>query len=258
MTTWTEAGGVMLHAVARGEGAPQTVLIHELGGAHLSWRALQPHLPGQSWALDLRGAGLSEKPTGATAIETYADNVAAFAAARGLRSVRLVGVAMGAIVAALVAARHPDLVARLVICNGTDTITPEAARYIRERAARVRAAGMAVAVEASLENSFPAGHEAARAAYRPIFLANDPVAYAVASEALAAMTIGPEVLGRIRTPTLAVTGADDFIWPVPHGERLAGRISGARFVALAGAGHFPHLQRPEALAALVAPFIAGA
>lgn len=257
MTTWTEAGGVTLHAVARGEGAPETVLIHELGGAHLSWRALQPRLPGRSWALDLRGAGLSEKPTGATAIETYADDVAAFAAARGLRSVRLVGVAMGAIVAALVAARHTDLVARLVICNGTDTITPEAARYIRERAAHVRAAGMTVAVETSLQNSFPAGHEAARAAYRPIFLANDPAAYAAASEALAAMAVGLDVLDRIRAPALAVTGVDDFIWPVPHGERLAGRIAGARFVALAGAGHFPHLQQPAALADLIAPFLAG-
>jgi pimeloyl-ACP methyl ester carboxylesterase len=258
MTTWVVAGGVTLHAVSWGAGVPETVLIHELGGTHLSWRGLQPHIPGRSWALDLRGAGLSEKPLGATTIETYADDVAAFTVAMGLRSIRLVGVAMGAIVAALAAARHPDLVARLVICNGTDTITTDAGRYIRERAMRVRSAGMAAVADASLKNSFPTGHDAARAAYRPIFLGNDPVAYAAASEALAALVIGPNVLGRIRAPTLVVTGVEDFIWPTAHGERLASRIPGARFVALAGAGHFPHLQRPEMLAALLSPFIAAA
>ncbi len=258
MRTWTDAGGIALHAVRHGEGDPQTILIHELGGAHPSWCRLQPLLPGCSWALDLRGSGLSEKPPGATVIETYADDVAAFAAVRGFRSVQLVGVAMGALVAALVAARHPGLVARLVICNGTDTITPDAARYIGERAAQVRTAGMAVAVDASLKNSFPASHEAARAAYRPVFLANDPAAYAAASESLAAMDVGSDVLGLIRAPTLAVTGVEDFIWPVAHGERLASRISGARFVALQGAGHFPHLQAPEALAALIVSFIAEA
>ncbi len=256
MSVWTDAGGVSLHAVARGQGGVPTVLVHELGGSHLSWALFQPLLAGETWALDLRGSGLSEKPPGATALETYADDLAAFAAARGLARINLLGVAMGAVVAAVAAARHPRLVARLVVCNGTDTVTPDAARYIKDRAARVRVAGMAEAVDASLANSFPAGHDGARAAYRPVFLANDPCAYAAASVALAAMAVGPDLLARIRAPALVATGVDDFIWPVEHGGRMAALIPGARFKALPGAGHFPHLQAPEALAALAVPFLA--
>ena len=42
---------------------------------------------------------------------------------------------------------------------------------------------------------------------------------------------------RITAPTLVLHGTDDPLFPLPHGEALAGAIPGATFLALPGAGH---------------------
>jgi 3-oxoadipate enol-lactonase len=111
--------------------------------------------------------------------------------------------------------------------------------------------------DASLANSFPESHVAARTAYRGIYLANDPNAYAELSLALARLDIGPADWGRIAAPTLVAPGAHDFLWPPAIGKQVADLIRGAHYEVLADAGHFPHLQAPEALARMASGFFSG-
>lgn len=129
--------------------------------------------------------------------------------------------------------------------------------YLVERAGKVRLAGMRAVAEASLANSFPASHPAERAAYRGIYLGNDPTAYAELSLALARLEMSPADWGAIRAPTLVASGAHDFLWPPPVGQQVAALVRGARFVAMDDAGHFPHLQAPATLARLAQKFLAG-
>ena len=255
--TWLDTGKVTLHYQQSGSGDPAVLLIHELGGNCRSWRALQPILAQtrRTYALDLRGYGLSEKPTGPGEIDVYADDFAAFVRTAKIGAADVIGVAMGAVIGASLAIRHPDLVRRLVLCDGTDGMSAEAKRYCHERAVKVRAAGMRPVMTASLANSFPQQHAALREDYRAIYLANDPIAYAEASDALARMNITAEDFARVKAPTLAVTGAHDFIWPPETGKRLARLIPGAKFAVIADAGHFPHIQTPEEFARLVLEFL---
>jgi 3-oxoadipate enol-lactonase len=254
---WLDTGNVALHYEQSGSGDPAVLLIHELGGNWQSWRQLQPVLAEsrRTYALDLRGYGLSEKPTGPCEIDIYAYDLAAFVRMAKIGVVDVIGVAMGAVIGASLAIRHPDLVRRLVLCDGTDSMTAEAKRYAHERAVKVRAAGMRPVVTASLANSFPQQHAALREDYRAIYLANDPIAYAEASDALARMNITAEDFARVKAPTLAVTGAHDFIWPPETGKRLASLIPGAQFAVIANAGHFPHIQTPKEFASLVIAFL---
>jgi 3-oxoadipate enol-lactonase len=254
---WLDTGNVTLHYEQLGVGDPPVLLIHELGGNWQSWRQLQPVLAEsrRTYAVDLRGYGLSEKPIGPYEIEVYADDLAAFVRAAKISVIDVIGTAMGAVIGVSLAIRHPDLVRRLVLCDGTDGMTTEAKRYTHERAVKVRAAGMRPVVTSSLANSFPQHHAALREDYRAIYLANDPMAYAEASEALARMNIAAEDFGRVKAPTLAVTGAHDFIWPPETGKRLARLIPGARFAVIANAGHFPHIQTPNEFARLVVEFL---
>ena len=64
-------------------------------------------------------------------------------------------------------------------------------------------------------------------------------------------------LHRIDVPTLLLWGADDrFVTPGSYGAAYQSLISGARLDTITGAGHFPHLERPDAFAERVAGWLA--
>jgi pimeloyl-ACP methyl ester carboxylesterase len=56
-------------------------------------------------------------------------------------------------------------------------------------------------------------------------------------------------------PTLVVWGARDHTIPVQHGREAAAEMPEGRFAVIDGAAHFPHLDDPAALAALIAAFV---
>lgn len=88
---------------------------------------------------------------------------------------------------------------------------------------------------------------APRSGYRPLYLANDPLAYAELSKALARMSATRDLWRHIPCPTLVMSGRQDFIWPPDPGRRVADLLRHAAFLELADAGHFPHLQTPQVL-----------
>ena len=65
----------------------------------------------------------------------------------------------------------------------------------------------------------------------------------------------PHLLGGVATPALVVWGRDDRIVPLECGERFAKALPRARLEIVEGAGHFVDLERPDALAKLVADFV---
>lgn len=62
-------------------------------------------------------------------------------------------------------------------------------------------------------------------------------------------------LHRIDVPTLVVWGAKDGIVTTDYGRAFAREIPGAKFVTVANAGHFPHIEQPDAFLKAVGPFI---
>jgi 3-oxoadipate enol-lactonase len=170
--------------------------------------------------------------------------------------VDVIGAALGSLVGALLAIRHPSRVRRLMMCAVAPDMAGPICDYVTERAAKVRVVGMRGVAEASLANSFPATHPAQRAAYQAIYLGNDPVAYAELSLALARLAITPADWGAIRAPVLVASGAHDFLWPPDIGRQVAALIPGARLEVMADAGHFPHVQAPQSLLQLARGFLA--
>lgn len=62
-------------------------------------------------------------------------------------------------------------------------------------------------------------------------------------------------LGAIRVPTLVVCGREDRATPPVHSERLAAAIPGARLAWIEDAGHLTALEQPEAVNAVLVPFV---
>jgi 3-oxoadipate enol-lactonase len=256
---FVDTGAVSLFYREQGSGEPPLLLIHELGGSGESWSGVLPRLAAarRTIAPDLRNAGRSEKPPGVVQLDDLADDLSAMLDALRLDTVDVVGSALGSLVAVAMALRHPARVRRLVLCACAPEISDTTREYLATRAERVRRDGMRPVADASLANAFPAPHEAARRAYRPHFLANDPAGCAELSLALTRMQIVKD-FARIAAPTLVIQGAHDFIWPPEIGQRVAALIPGARFHLLPDGAHFPHLQVPDELAAVALDFLAEA
>jgi pimeloyl-ACP methyl ester carboxylesterase len=62
-------------------------------------------------------------------------------------------------------------------------------------------------------------------------------------------------LSTLHIPTLVIRGENDFI-PADGVRRIADAIPGARFVEIAGLGHFTFIEQPERVRSLIAEFLA--
>jgi pimeloyl-ACP methyl ester carboxylesterase len=57
-------------------------------------------------------------------------------------------------------------------------------------------------------------------------------------------------------PILVVWGTNDMVIPARHSERAAELVPGCRIELFQGAGHFPHLERPDEFADVLRDFMA--
>jgi 3-oxoadipate enol-lactonase len=246
---YIELRNISLYYEDGGVGDPPILLLHELGGSSESWRRVIPLITPHRRVIapDMRCAGRSEKPPAAFEITDVASDIEALLDTLHIARVDVIGAALGAMVAALMASRSPQRVRRMVLCAITDAIDQRTREYLNQRAERLRQVGMRGVMEASLVNAFPEPHAAVRAGYRPIYLANDPAGYAELSKALARMSVTPDLWRHMPCPALIMSGRHDFIWPPELGRRVANLLPRATFLELADAGHFPHLHTPEVL-----------
>ena len=53
-------------------------------------------------------------------------------------------------------------------------------------------------------------------------------------------------LHRVKAPTLFVWGEKDGVVTTAYGKAYSQLVPGAKFVAIANAGHYPHLEQPAA------------
>ena len=61
--------------------------------------------------------------------------------------------------------------------------------------------------------------------------------------------------GLIEAPTLCLVGDQDGSTPVPLVRQTAALIKGSRFEIITGAGHLPNVEKPTAVARLIAEHV---
>lgn len=72
-----------------------------------------------------------------------------------------------------------------------------------------------------------------------------PEDYARESRSLLKRVDQESILATISCPSLILTGAEDSLSPVERAHEIAAQIPRAEVVVIAGAGHFPMLEKPE-------------
>jgi 3-oxoadipate enol-lactonase len=162
-----------------------------------------------------------------------------------------VGLSLGGAVGIQLALDAPERLEQLVLCCTSARFGSR--EMWEERAAVVRAEGVAAIVEAALARWFsPAFADVQR--FRQMFLSIDAEGYARCCDALARWDARAE-LTRIAAPTLCIAGADDPTSPPEHLAQIAAAIAGARCAVIDNARHLANVERPDQLNLLLREFL---
>jgi 3-oxoadipate enol-lactonase/4-carboxymuconolactone decarboxylase len=252
------SGDLTTHVQIEGPpGAPALVLLHSLGTSLHVWDAQAASLSASFRVIrtDLRGHGLTSVTPGPYSIPGLARDVLDVLDALGVDRFLLGGLSIGGMIAQSIAAQAPQRVRALVLCDTAMAIPP--AELWRQRAATVRAEGMASIAEAVLARWVTPGFRDAPAAHglRAMLLRTDPQGYAGAAEAIAAADLTADTAA-LRLPTLVLVGDQDAATPLASAQAMATAIPGAQLVVLKDAAHIPTVEQPAAVTAAIGDFLA--
>jgi pimeloyl-ACP methyl ester carboxylesterase len=247
--------GIGIDMIERGHGRPLLFLHPGIGIErtapvldHLARdaRVLAPSHP---------GFGRSELPRWMNAVDDLAYFYLDFLEALDLRDVTLVGVSLGGWIAAAIAVKSAERLARLVLANPIGIKVAD--RETRD----------IVDIFAITEPEFNAlAYCDPKVAERDYAAMPDADVLVAARnrESTARLAWSPYMhdpklkhrLHRIRVPTLFLWGANDRILSEDYGRAFCAAIPGARFALIERAGHFPHLEQAEEFARRVLEFTA--
>ena len=233
-------------------GAPVLVLGNSLGTSAEVWDRQVPALS-ENFTLvryELPGHGGSDAPPGPYTIAELGAGVLALLDALGIERAGYCGISLGGMIGMWLAANAPGRVAALgLVCTAAHL--PPAGDW-RERAARVRTAGMASISAAVISRWFTPSYAALAPAVIAGFQATlertDPAGYAGCCEAIADMDLRPDLPG-ITAPTLVIAGADDPATPPACGAAIASGIDGARLEVIPGAAHLATVSAADPVTA---------
>jgi 3-oxoadipate enol-lactonase/4-carboxymuconolactone decarboxylase len=257
MTSFVEIRGLATHIAVDGPpGAPALLLVHSLGTNLHVWDAPVDALARgfRIVRFDLRGHGLTEVGAGPCTLDDLAGDALAVLDALGIAAAHVGGVSIGGMIAQAIAARAPDRVISLILCDTALAIPPP--EMWRTRAQTVRAVGMAAIAEVALGRwvapaylTTPAGR-----GLRQMLLRTEPEGYAAACEALAVADLS-RATSALRVPTLVIVGELDPSTPVASAEAVRDAIPGAQLVVIPGAAHLPMVDHPDAVIAAIRAFL---
>ena len=198
--------------------------------------ALSPY--SRTFALDLPGYGLSEKPSRPLSLPALADSLAEWMRALDLRRAHFIGNSFGCQILIDFAARYTGLVERLVLQGptvdiGARTLTKQIVRLVKN--SRIESPGLG------------------RLMMRDYWRAGWRGVTATASMALADR---PETkLPRVSAPTLIVRGSRDVLSSQDWTEHMLHLLPRGRLLVMPGLAHTINYTAPDLFVETIRPFL---
>jgi len=257
-----DAGGLRVHLAEAGPpDAPPVLLLHGWPQTHRCWRHVVPLLAADHRLLmpDLRGFGRTEAPGTGMDPETFAADQLALLDALGIERAHLAGHDWGGYTSFLLAARHPDRIAAVLVCNAPHPWVRPRPRLLLEAwrawyavalasplaGPLLRRTGLvarAIAGDTRGRGVTPEDLEAFAAALRPPERVRaTQLLYRAYLRRLAAVARGGPAPPPLRVPAHLLFGRRDRAIPTALVEGFPG-------VELVDAGHFVVDERPDLVA----------
>ncbi len=262
--------GVRIHFLESGnarEDSPVLLMVHGWAGSAEDWERLLRVLPShlRSIAVDLPGCGRSDKPDAAYDIPFFLDNLRSFCAELGLSRVVLTGHSMGGQIAVHFTLRYPDMVEKLILIDPYGLKGEEGGLQPLSHLGPVVNLAFLLNTPLFIEWAMRAN----------VFHDPSPELLRSAVESTAANILGREgarsmsritkrVIGRghvdallpgVSRETLLIWGEHDRLLSPDWAQAFASRLRRASVHRIAGAGHMPMLETPEAVAGLITDFV---
>ncbi len=255
--------GVAIHYLMAGPAsAPQVVFVHGLGGSYETWSLNLPAFAGRFriCALDLPGAGSSDKPAMDYSVPAMAGFLARFLDALDgdWQRVSIVAHSLGGAIALAFASLYPERVERLVLVDSAGLgaeINGEVLDLIRAEPSieGIRTelshffAHQGLVQQALVEQLY---QQRLQPGAREALLATMDAAFGGNQQHMDLR----EVLAALRDKALVVWGDEDSVIPVAH-AREASRAPGSRVDVFDACGHCPHIERAEGFNQLATSFL---
>jgi non-heme chloroperoxidase len=253
--------GITLQYVVQGDpNGPVIVLLHGAGDSWHSWELVLPHLPAafRTYAVTLRGHGLSDHPDKGYARADFAADVTSLLKLLDLRRVTLVGHSLGSFVAQVVTQNDADgRIARLVLIGSGPGRPPD------PRAASPLSSYFA-SVKDPISYRFARDFQAGTTftplppAFLETMIAEVQRVPAAMFHELAKGVADPqqvEKLSRITAETLLVWGEKDAMFSKSDQDELLKIIPASRLIAYPNTGHALHWEQPERFARDLTAFV---
>lgn len=245
--------GAVVHYETWGRGPP-LLLVHGWLGSWRYWMNTMEALSSdfRAYALDLWGFGDSAKDKSRYSITSYARLLQDFMEHMGMDGAAFVGHSVGGAVAMVLAARHPELVHRLVSVS-----VPVRANAI---SGKLRSFSNTLASQVVLKQDpgwvkrllalAKVNHETVASET----LKTDPEAISESMRSLASLDLAGE-LRRVQCPQLAILGRNDPL--IDPAEALLFDALGerSRSITMEQPGHFPMLEEAPAFHRLLRDFL---
>lgn len=231
--------------------------------------------------LNPRGTGASSRPRDPRAyqIDDYVDDLEQLREHLGLERMLLLGHSHGGVVAQAYAARHPGSVGRLVLASTLARFGPEQEEAMRrgidKRSSQPWAADANAALEEEQAGHFSTDAELSALVFRefPLYFAHFGNAEAGYLDTLKSESVNADALklfneeifttfdlrdrlSSIKSPTLVISGDDDFICGPVCAQEITAGIPEAKQVIIGDAGHMTFVEQPQAFHDEVASFLA--
>jgi pimeloyl-ACP methyl ester carboxylesterase len=237
--SWHEIirGGAKLSGIDTGTG-PAVVFQHGLGGDEAQVSAHFPDEGFRCLTLECRAQGRSEPGDFPHfSIQTFADDILAFADSRGVKRFAVGGISMGAAIALNIAVKHPDRVTALILARPAWAFekAPENMRPLAQVAAYLAQGGKEAFEKSALARRLATDARDNLASMLGFF---DRPELATTAKLLSAIAAdGPgvsrEQAAAIKVPTLVIGNSLDIVHPMPLAQMLADQIPGAQYVEIA-------------------------
>jgi len=246
-----------VHEYGSPEGKP-IVLIHGINQCSLVWQRQYTSPLADEFrcvCLDLRGHGMSEKPTAPehySQTDLWADDIHAVLSALSLRNPILVGWSYGGYIINDYLAKHGDsaigginYVCAGVVMGGARAMNMVSGAFIKT------APGMC---SDNLEDNIQAVRELVRILFHKppapddieVLIASSMVVPSAARLGMLSRTIDRDtVMQGLKVPVLVTKGDADAVVMPSHTEHLLACIPHAEASVYEGIGHSPHLEAPE-------------
>lgn len=259
----------VLDHTREGRGRPTVVFVHGFGCARGDWRHQVAHLRGryETVAVDLGGHGTTPGTPEHTRIDTHGADVARLLAELGLERAVLVGHSMGCRVVAHAMTEAPARVAGLVLVDGSRLGAAGSTAHLQTRQL-IAEKGYRGFVAPFFAQMFSPGYDKAEAQAIIDRASNMPADLAGAlfpdigrwdSERF------DDAFANVRVPLMAIQTT----YTNPQRQRLSlaagqttpylddvrARVAAARIEVIPGIGHFPQLEVPAAVNALLDSFL---